>query len=115
MKYALVIIETDESRRAIGRDRAGHRQAIADWMVEQGQAGILVDGQAFETESVPPVTVRKTANREVSVVHEPFAGEHETLGGYAVIEAATMEEAVKAASSWPTPETIEIRPIWTQG
>ena len=48
----------------------------------------------------------------MSVTEEPFAGESETLGGFLVVDVADREEAVELVKSWPTGETIEVRPIW---
>jgi hypothetical protein len=40
-------------------------------------------------------------------------GDHETLGGYLLVEVADRDEAVDLARSWPTGETIEVRPLWS--
>ena len=112
MKSALVILETEASRRHIRQDPADHRARIEAWMGKQARAGKLVGGEAFETETVGPVTVRRNSDGEVTGSEGPFAGVHETLGGYIVIEAADRDEAVEIAKSWPTEETIEVRPIW---
>ena len=112
MKFALVIIETEESKRTILEDRANHRQSIEAWMAEQGQAGKLVGGEAFETEETGPVTVRRDGLGKITVTEEPFSGESETLGGFILVDVANREEAVELAKTWPTGETIEVRPVW---
>lgn len=112
MKFALVILETDDSRRHIQEDRADQRARIEAWMGQQAQAGKLVGGEAFETEAMGPVTVRHNRAGEVAVTEGPYGGERETLGGYMLVEAADRDEAVEIARSWPTEETIEVRPIW---
>ncbi len=112
MRFALVVIETEQSRRQIRENRAGYRGRIEAWMAEQARAGTLVGGEAFETERVAPVTVRRTAPGEANVVEGPFAGESETLGGFLLVEVADRNAAVALATSWPTGETIEVRPIW---
>lgn len=113
MRFAIVIIENDASRRAIQEDRAAYRKRIEAWMGEQAQAGVLVGGEAFETESVPPVTLRRAADGTTEVTEGPFAAGGETLGGYLLIEAADRNAAVAIARTWPTPETLEVRPLWT--
>lgn len=112
MKFALVIVETEGSRRNILEDRAEHRNSIEAWMAEQGLAGKLVGAEAFETEQMGPVTVRRDSTGVVAVTEEPFAGASETLGGFLLVEVADRDEAVEPAKSWPTGETIEIRPVW---
>ncbi len=112
MKFALVIIETPSSREHIQKNRADHRQKIQQWMNQVAASGQLVGGEAFETESMPPVTLRISASGRRERTSVGFAGSHETLGGYFIIEAKDHEEAILLASSWPTEETIEIRPLW---
>jgi hypothetical protein len=112
MRFALVTIETDDSRRHSREHRADHRARIEAWMSEQARSGTLVGGEAFDTEQLEPVTVRRDPSGKVTVTEGPFAGDHETLGGYLLVEVADRDEAVDLAKSWPTGETIEVRPIW---
>ncbi len=44
----------------------------------------------------------------------PFAESHEELGGYYLIEAASLDEAIEWAKLIPVPGTggIEVRPVW---
>jgi len=112
MRFALITIETDQSRRSITGNRDNHRAQITAWMSEQAQAGKLVGGEAFDTESVAPATVRRGPSGGVTVTDAPFCGDRETLGGFLLIEVADREEAVDLAKTWPTGETIEVRPIW---
>jgi hypothetical protein len=89
-------------------------QAIAAWMNQQAQAGTLVGGEAFETESTPPATLRKDRRRDRFGIPEALRRHRGNLGAYALIEASTLDEAIKIASSWPTPVTLEVRPIWSE-
>jgi len=109
MKFALVTFENDESRRHVQENRSDHRARLEAWMAEKARAGKLVGGEAFETEKLAPVTVRHTGGVTVS---EGPATKGETLGGYVLVEVADRDEAVELAKSWPTSETIEVRPIW---
>ena len=113
MRFALVIIENDRSRRSIHTDRSAHRAALEAWMRQHGEAGTLVGGEAFETERTTPVTIRRAQDGSSEVTDGPFAGKEETLGGYVLVEAPDMDAAVAVAKTWPASgETIEIRPIW---
>ena len=57
--------------------------------------------------------MRHDAAGNVTVSEGPFGGGSETLGGYILVEVASRDEAIELAKSWPTEETIEIRPIWS--
>ena len=80
----------------------------ADALREKGQ---LQDSQQLEG----PATARTVRMREgrTSVVDGPYAETKEYLGGFNLIEAADMDEAVLIASSFPWARTgaIEIRPV----
>ncbi|RFU41441.1 hypothetical protein DZF91_11745 [Actinomadura logoneensis] len=110
MRFALVIFETDASRRAIQSDRAAYREQYQTWIGQIAAAGKLVGGEALDTEATP-VTVRKPADGTATTADEPAHTTEETLGGWFVVEVADRDEAVQLAKSLPTPETIEIRPI----
>ena len=47
------------------------------------------------------------------VIDGPFAETKEQLGGYFLIEARDLDEAVEVAAGWPSARlgTIEVRPI----
>ena len=80
----------------------------ADELQEQGH---LHDSQQLEA----PATARtiRVRNERVSVVDGPFAETKEYLGGFNLIEADSMDEAVRIASEFPWSRTgaIEIRPV----
>ncbi|MGW6054130.1 YciI family protein [Streptomyces sp. NPDC055189] len=111
MKYALVIFETHASRVRIQADRDAHRKAYETWIGEVAAAGKLVGGDALDTESRGPVTVRKTAEGSTAVTEGPVHSGEETLGGWFVLEVADHAEALEVARSFPTPEALELRPI----
>jgi hypothetical protein len=57
----------------------------AGWLLE-------CEGVTFDTRGV---RVHKAANGEITVTDGPFAETKEVLGGYALLNAASMEEAVE--------------------
>ncbi|MFJ1752785.1 YciI family protein [Kitasatospora sp. NPDC088134] len=111
MKYALVIFETDESRRRIRADRAAYRKEYEGWIGALAAAGKLVGGDALETEHAGPATVRSTADGARTVTDGPAHAGEETLGGWFLVEVADRAEALELARSLPTPETVEVRPV----
>src|ERR1041385_2578020 len=74
------------------------------------------DGKLLETQMLEdPKTARSVRIRKGRrvVVDGPFAETKEVLGGFNIIEAANMEEAVKLADACPGASTgcVEIRPV----
>jgi hypothetical protein len=57
-------------------------------------------------------TVRIRGGR-LSVIDGPYAETKEQLGGFFLIEAKDLDEAIRLASSWPSARlgSIEVRPI----
>jgi hypothetical protein len=75
------------------------------------QAGRLVDSQMLQGTATAR-SVRIRGGRR-TVVDGPFAETKEFLGGFNLIEASDMDEAVRIAEQFPWAETgcIEVRPV----
>ena len=112
MKFLLLIYNDDSLLEALpaGEADAMMRDCFnhADELRERGS---LRQSQQLE-EPGTARTVRVRAGK-VSVVDGPFAETKEMLGGFNLIEAADMDEAVRIAADFPWTKTgsVEIRPI----
>ena len=112
MKYLVMIYCDDSLLEALPEGEFDRRMkgcfGKADALRAQGQ---LLDSQQLEA----PGTARTVRVRDgrTSVVDGPFAETKEYLGGFNLIEAADMDEAVRIAQSFPWSQTgaIEIRPV----
>ncbi|OOG66385.1 hypothetical protein B0E46_02645 [Rhodanobacter sp. B04] len=112
MKYLVMIYNDDALLGALpeGEFDALMRGCLvhADELREEG---CLLDSQQLEA----PATAKTVRIRsgKVTVVDGPFAETKEYLGGFNLIEAADMDEAVRIASEFPWSRTgcIEIRPV----
>jgi hypothetical protein len=74
------------------------------------------NGHLLESQQLEPVrTARSVRVRggKLSITDGPFAETKEILGGFNIIEADDMEEAVRIASEFPWIKTgcIEVRPV----
>lgn len=74
------------------------------------------DGKLFDSQQLEPPATAKTVrvrNGKSTVVDGPFAETKEFLAGFNLIEAESMEEAVKIAESfpWAGVGSIEVRPV----
>ena len=112
MQFLLLIYTDDSLLEALpaGEADAMMRECFnhADDLREQGN---LRQSQQLEAPATAK-TVRIRAGR-LNVVDGPFAETKEMLGGFNLIEAADMDEAVRIASEFPWTATgcVEIRPI----
>ncbi len=77
-------------------------------------AGIMLGGEGLKPTRMG-ARVKCDGAGKTTVVDGPFTETKEVLGGYWIIEAASLEEAVAWARQAPCPagEFIEIRPVWT--
>jgi hypothetical protein len=78
---------------------------------EEKRAGRYLDFQQLEAASTAR-TVR-IRNGKVAMTDGPFAEAKEVLGGFNLVEAESMEEAMRMAMElpWATTGSIEVRPV----
>ena len=113
-QYSIMIWETP-AQLALRTDSAkggAYWSAFAQYGAELQKAGILRGGSALRTgDAVRTVTVRKGATR-VRTASEARAGTD--LGGYFIIEVASLDDAVRWAARIPSALTgaVEVRPAY---
>ena len=111
MKYALLIYE-DEA--FYGADKTGSKieELVGQHMVFAQELGARRLGGAGLKGTASATTVRTSAGKKT--VHDgPFAEAKEQLGGFYLIEAADLDEAIAIAKKVPVPQdgAIEVRPL----
>lgn len=111
MKYVLLFVETEEFARdleAMGpadRDRAYQR--VAEWMATySGQIRAGSKLQAPET-----ATTVRLGPADPVITDGPFVEGKEVVSGYAEIEVADLDEALRMVRTWPGCPLVEIRPL----
>lgn len=112
MKFLLMIYTDDQLLDALPEgafDRMMH--GCITHADELKAEGTLIDSQQLEHGSTAR-TVR-VRNGKTHVVDGPFAETKEILGGYNLIEADSLDEAVRIAQQFPWIGTgsIEVRPV----
>ena len=110
MKYMMLIAGSEEEWAKTGDEPQASYARIEQWWNEQAEAGRIVEGHQLEP-SPTATTVRVDANGGTTVTDGPFAEGKEMVGGYAILDVADLDAALALASSWPAPDTLEIRPI----
>ena len=110
MKYMLLFY----SNEAAGLPEADQAGIYADWMnvlKEATAAGVL----RFNSGLAPvsnATTVRVRENKTLTT-DGPFAETREQLGGYFLVDAPNLDEAIRIAERIPAVRwgTVEIRPV----
>lgn len=108
MPNYLVAIYRDESAAA----QAGGAQVSAPYReFMERRSGVLRGGAALEPAGTAK-SVRSDESGGFVITDGPFAEAKEVLGGYYVVEAADLEEALAIAKEVPAPfGGLEVRPI----
>lgn len=116
MKYLLLFCATPEDLAAWQafpeEERARTRVKSGQWMNEH-RAQIRSDHGLHLPHTVTSVHVG--ANGQPLVTDGPFLEGTEVIGGYAVVEVADLDEALRLAKTWPEHQpahrVVEIWPI----
>ena len=121
MRY-LMLIYSEESKMNAERDRVGQEAYTGTWMAymdDLGKSGKLLGGEALQPVAMA-TTVRGKAGGGTLSTDGPFVETKETLGGYFMVDAANLDDAIAWASKMPVFAVeggVEIRPImefdWT--
>jgi hypothetical protein len=74
-------------------------------------------GQVIASEALQPVhtaTTVRVRNGKVSTTDGPFAETKEQLGGFFLVDAPDLDDAIRVAARIPSARlgSIEVRPIW---
>ena len=111
MRYMLLIYETEGAERS----QAEQEASLGAWFAyteELKQSGKMLGGEAL-LPTATATTVRGEGGRTL-ISDGPFAETKEQLGGYYLIEAADLDEAIAWATKMPhVPDggVVEVRPI----
>jgi hypothetical protein len=113
MKYALLIYDDEQAWGSLDDATRG------SMMEEYGKfsAGLEERGQMRAGEQLAPTSTATTVrvkDGKTLTTDGPYAETKEQLGGFYLIEAATLDEALEAAAAIPSVNyggVVEVRPI----
>lgn len=112
MKYICLAYEEEEKLNSLSRSEwVELRRETLEYVEDLRTRGYLIAAEPLQSINTA-ATVRVRAGK-VSVTDGPFAETKETLGGFFVINARDLNEAIQVASKWPSARigSIEVRPI----
>lgn len=112
MKYLCLIYDEEAKLAAMPKDESdaflGEYFAFTD---DIRRSGHYVAGEALHP--VQTATTLRIRNGKLSTTDGPFAETREQLGGFYLIEARDLNEAIQVASRIPSARigSIEVRPV----
>jgi hypothetical protein len=113
MQYLLLIYDNEKEFDGFPPDKQqkviGEYGAFGQWLRTSGHAVGSNRLQPIET-----ATTVRVRSGKVATTDGPFAETREQLGGYYLVEAKDLDEAIQIAARIPSAQfgSIEIRPIW---
>jgi hypothetical protein len=111
MAEYLILIYGDEAALGNRDPEAGNQMMKEHVVFGERNAASLRGGNALQPTSTT-TSVRKDSAGNFSVTDGPFAETKEALGGYYLVEAADLDEALALAKQIPAPSGgVEVRPI----
>jgi hypothetical protein len=112
MKYVCLIY--DEEKKTAGMSKAEGDAFMGEYFAFT--EGIKKSGQYVGGEALQPVqtaTTVRVRNGKMSTTDGPFAETKEQLGGFYLITANDLDEALQVASKIPSARigSVEVRPV----
>lgn len=112
MSYVMLIITDDEWAGLSEAER--EFDVLLPWWTELREKGVVVAGARLS----PPSTATTISwkDRQPVVTDGPHIEAKEAVGGFALLDVDTEEEAIEVAKSWPAPRGIrlEVRQVLRQ-
>ena len=116
MQYLLMIHSSEKTDSTMTPEQGGKlMQAYGAYTEALTKAGVLLGANRLRpTSDATSVRVR---DGKTEVLNGPYAETREQLGGYYLIEATDLNDAMQVASRIPSVKTgsIEVRPVMTFG
>jgi hypothetical protein len=112
MKYLCLAYEEENKLNAMSvNEWEALRNETLAYLEELRKSGYIIAAEALQ--SVRTATTVRVRGGKASITDGPFAETKETLGGFFLINARDLNDAIEVASRWPSARlgSIEVRPI----
>ena len=111
MKFMLMFFDTAATQDYSAETGPATMAAWGAYAGAMGQAGVIVAGHGLQARHTATTLRLRDGVRQVQ--DGPFADTKEQLGGYFVIDVASLDDALAWAARSPTASTgtVEVRPV----
>jgi len=112
MKYLCLAYEEEQKLNALTRPEWDSlRNETLRYVDELRRTGRMLAAESLQ--SIRTAMTVRVRNGNLSVTDGPFAETKESLGGFFLIDARDLNDALQVASRWPSARfgSIEVRPI----
>ena len=115
MKYLCLAYEEEGRLNSLSKSEWDLlRRETLEYVEELRQKGYLMSAEPLQ--SVRTAATVRVRGGTLSITDGPFAETKETLGGFFLVDARDLNEAIRIASRWPSARlgSIEVRPVETE-
>jgi hypothetical protein len=112
MKFLCLAYEEEEKLNALSRGEwDALRRETLSYVDQLRNEGTLIAAEALQ--SVRTAKTVRVRDKKLAMTDGPFAETKEALGGFFLIHAQDLDDAIRVASQWPSARlgSIEVRPI----
>lgn len=112
MKYICLAYEEERILNALSQSEwEVLRRETLNYVQELQKKNILISAEPLQ--SAKAASTVRVRSGKTSITDGPFAETKETLGGFFLINARDLNEAIGVAAKWPSARfgSIEVRPI----
>lgn len=112
MKYICLAYEEEGILNALTKNEwKALREETLSYVEKLQKDGTLLAAEPLK--SVRSASTVRVRGGKVSITDGPFAETKESLGGFFLINARDLNEAIRVASKWPSARfgSIEVRPL----
>ncbi len=112
MKYLCLAYEEESKLNSLSRGEwDALRRETLDYVEFLRESGYLLAAEPLK--SARTAVSLRVRGGKLSATDGPFAETKEQLGGFFLLEARDLNEAIRLASGWPSARigTIEVRPV----
>ena len=115
MQYALLIYTPEPTEEVPKEQIAAELREYDAFSGRLREKNAMLGGEALDS-TATATTVRVVDGKTITT-DGPFAETKETLGGFYLVEAADLDEAISFAAMIPGAKhgCIEVRPVWDYG
>lgn len=114
MKYMLLITQGDWFANGSEAARGETMEKVVDWWGQAFASGKMVAGHQLQSPDTATTVVFERGKHVL--LDRPLLEAKEAIGGFGIVEAADLEEALAFVKTMPQPDgKVEVRPILDRG
>ena len=110
MKYMVMLTRGEWEEQGPEDERQRIYAEIGEWWGRQAAQGKIVEGHQLQPGHTATTVVLNRG--QSTLIDGPFMEAKETIGGYAIVDVADLDEAIAIFRTFPSPEgKAEVRPV----